>query len=430
MAEHLIIIRPDEISIKGRNRPVFERRLMINTARALGISPAQVKRERGRVYIHLDSENALEREGIENGPTTGRVYIHLDSENAQWVRQLERVFGVKNFSPAIRVPATVEAMEAKAVELAAREAEGGARTFKVETRRGVKTFPMTSMEINAHLGRFVLDSIPQLAVDVHEPEFVLRVEIRRVGILFSTRTFLGPGGLPVGVNGKALLLLSGGIDSPVAGWMLMKRGVAIDAVYFHSPPYTSEKAREKVFELARVLSRWKLAPVKVHIPFFTEIQMHVARVAPAPLWTVLHRRFMHRIAERIAGSGGYDALATGESIGQVASQTVRNLDCIDRAVGMLVLRPLAGFDKFEIVTQAKRIGTYEISVLPYEDCCALFAPKNPQTNARVEQVEAAESQLDVEGLIIEALTRMEAYSISHQTSAQPENRESRIEDKG
>lgn len=390
MTEPLIIIAPDEISIKGKNRPQFEQRLAENIARALSLPASHVKRERGRLYVRLESADD------------------------RWMRALERIFGVKNFSLAIRLPHSLEALEAHAIEWARQEVAGGARTFKVETRREMKTFPMNSLEINAHLGRLLLQSIPELRVDVHEPDFRLHVEVRQVGILLATHTHAGPGGLPVGINGRALLLLSGGIDSPVAGWMMMKRGLAIDAVYFHSPPYTSEKAKEKVIELARVLSRWKIAPVKVYMPHFTEIQVQAARVIPSSLWTIIHRRFMHRVAERIARLHRYDALVTGESVGQVASQTVQNLTCIERAVEILVLRPLTGFDKFEIISRAQQIGTYEISILPYEDCCTLFAPKNPKTKGRLDQVEAAESQLDVEALIAEALERMEVFIVDRE----------------
>ncbi|MBI3950437.1 MAG: tRNA 4-thiouridine(8) synthase ThiI [Acidobacteria bacterium] len=390
MTDHLIIIAPDEISIKGKNRSQFERRLAENIARALNITPSRVQRERGRLYVQMDSESE------------------------PWIRRLERVFGVRNFSHALRIPPTIEAMEAGAIECAREKVARGARTFKVETRREMKAFPMNSMEINAHLGRLLLQAIPDLKVDVHEPDFRLHVEVRRVGILLSTRSYPGPGGLPVGINGRALLLLSGGIDSPVAGWMVMKRGLSLDAVYFHSPPYTGEKAKEKAFELARVLSRWKLAPVKIYVLSLTEIQEQTAQMVPSPLWTVIHRRFMHRLAERIARLHGYHTLVTGESVGQVASQTVQNMECIDRSVRILVLRPLTGFDKLEIVAKAKQIGTFEISILPYEDCCTLFAPKNPTTKARLEQVEAAESKLDVEGLTTQALERIEVASASEQ----------------
>ncbi len=388
MREQLVTIRFDEIGLKGKNRPLFEKRLADNIARALHIDASRVKRERGRIYVYPEREDE------------------------RLLRRLEQVFGVKTFSPGVRVPVAVEAMEAEAIELARKEVDGGAKTFKVDARRALKSFPLDSMDINAHLGRRVLEAFPELSVDVHQPDFKLQVEVRPSGIFLSTRTYQGPGGVPVGMSGRALLLLSGGIDSPVAGWMLMKRGLAIDAVYFHSPPYTGERAKEKVLELARVLARWKGDQVKVYVPYFTEIQVQTAQHVPSPLWTIIHRRFMHRIAERIAEADGFNALATGESIGQVASQTVQNLQCIDRAVRILVLRPLTGFDKVEIVNLAKRIGTYEISIQPYEDCCTLFAPKNPKTKARLDHVESAESQLPADRLIAEAFERMEVITVN------------------
>jgi thiamine biosynthesis protein ThiI len=384
----MIVIRYDEIAIKGKNRPMFERRLVDNLCRLLAIPQSRVTRERGRVYI--------EAEGQES----------------EWVRRIEQVFGVKNFSPMIRVEPVMSAIEAAAVDLARQQVDRGRRSFKVETRRADKTFPLNSLEINVHLGRIVLEAVPELKVDVHTPDFILQVEVRPPGVFLSNQTFQGPGGLPVGINGRALLLLSGGIDSPVAGWMVMKRGLSVDTLYFNSPPYTGEKAKEKVFEIAQVLSQWKTAPVKVFVPYFTEIQLETGHAIPPPLWTVVHRRFMHRIAERVARKHRYHALATGESIGQVASQTVHNLECVDRAVDILTLRPLTGFDKVEIVNRAKHIGTYAISILPHEDCCALFAPKQPKTRARIREVEAFEARLDAEKLMATALERMEVFRVS------------------
>lgn len=388
MTEQVIVIRYDEIAIKGKNRPLFEQRLAKNISRALAISPSRITRERGRLYVEAESDDG------------------------QWTHRLEQVFGVKNFSPMIRVEPEINVVATTAINLARQEVDRGARSFKVQARRSLKTFPMNSPEINSHLGRVILGAIPELSVDVHEPDFILEVKVRQPGVFLSSRTYEGSGGLPVGINGKALLLLSGGIDSPVAGWMLMKRGLAIDTIYFHSPPYTGEKAREKVFDLSRVLSRWKIAPVRVFVPYFTEVQVETSRAIPPPLWTVVHRRFMHRIAEQIARKHRYDALATGECLGQVASQTVRNLQCVDRAVDILTLRPLTGFDKVEIVNRAKQIGTYAISILPHEDCCTLFAPKQPKTRARIEEVEAFEARLDREKLMTTALERMEVFQVS------------------
>ncbi len=388
-----VLVRYDEIGIKGKNRPEFVRRLVENIRRATGLPREQVHVEWGRIYLDL----------------LGEPDVFSD--------RLSMVFGVKSFSPALVLPHDLSQMKEAVVEMARDAFARGVRTFKIEARRSLKTFPLNSMELNRELGRAVLQALPQLRVDVHSPEVLFEVEVRQEGVfLFSERTE-GPGGLPVGINGSALLLLSGGIDSPVAGWMLMKRGVAVDAVYFHSPPYVGEKAKEKVLELARVLSRWRAEPVTLYVPYFTEVQQEVSRQAPPSLWTLLFRRFMHRVAERIADARRYGALATGESLGQVASQTLENLACVDAVTRMLVLRPLLGLDKAEIIRLAKRIGTYEISILPYEDCCVLFAPRHPETHARRDRLEQIEARLDVPGLIESAVQRLEVFSVTEREIA-------------
>lgn len=383
-----ILIRYDEIGIKGKNRPDFVRQLVANIRRATGLSKDAVQIEWGRIYLHPSGDPQKLRE------------------------RLSMVFGVRSFSVVLVVPHELERMREAAVELARRAVARGARTFKIEARRSFKAFPLNSMEINQELGRAVLRALPELRVDVHAPDVTIEVEVRHEGVFLCSERIAGPGGLPVGVAGRALLLLSGGIDSPVAGWMLMKRGVAVDAVYFHSPPYVGEKAKEKVLELGRVLARWRAEALTVYVPCFTEIQVEVSRVAPPSLWTILFRRFMHRVAERIAERYGYGALATGESLGQVASQTMENLACVDAVTRMLVLRPLIGWDKAEIVRLAREIGTYEISILPYEDCCVLFAPRHPETHARPERVEAIEAHLEVPRLVEGALDRLEVFSVT------------------
>lgn len=388
MAERVVLVRYDEIGIKGRNRPDFIRKLAENIRRVTGL-------ERDRVRIEW-----------------GRLYILAGNDEAELLRALPRVFGIRSVSPAVRLPLDMTLLEQEAVALARREYERGARTFKVETRRSLKTFPLTSLDISRLLGTAIQRAIPHFAVDVHHPDTTIGVEIRQEGILLFAEWIEGPGGLPVGINGRALVLLSGGIDSPVAAWMAMKRGIAVDVVYFHSFPYTGDKAKEKVIELSRCLSRWKGEPVTVYIPSFTNLQMEISRQIPPPLWTVFHRRFMYRVAERLAIEHEYGALVTGESLGQVASQTLENLSCVNAAVSILVLRPLIGLDKAEIVALARRIGTYDISILPYEDCCTLFAPKNPVTRARRDRVEQLERRLDVEGLIAAALSQTEVFSVA------------------
>lgn len=394
MVERLVLVRYDEIGIKGRNRPDFTRKLAENIRRVTGV-------ERGRVRIEW-----------------GRLYILAAEDEAELLRALPRVFGIRSVSPAVRLPFDTTLLEQEAVTLARREYERGARTFKIETRRSLKTFPLTSLDVNRLLGTAIQRAIPDFAVDVHHPDTTIGVEIRQEGILLFAEWIEGPGGLPVGINGRALVLLSGGIDSPVAAWMAMKRGIAVDVVYFHSFPYTGDKAKEKVIELSRCLSRWKGEPVTVYIPSFTDLQVEISRQIPPPLWTIFHRRFMYRVAERLATEHGYGALVTGESLGQVASQTLENLSCVDAAVNILVLRPLIGLDKAEIVTLARRIGTYDISILPYEDCCTLFAPKKPVTRARRDRVEQLEQRLDVERLIAAALSRTEVFSVAETMTEQ------------
>ncbi len=385
---HTILVRYDEISLKGKNRPEFVRRLVENIRRATGLSKEQMQIEWGRIYLYPSGD-------------PDRV-----------CQRLSKVFGVRSFSVAQVLPHDLERMREAAVEMARQAAARGIRTFKIEARRSFKAFPWNSMEINRELGRAVLQELPELRVNIHSPDLTLEVEVRQEGVFLFSERIAGPGGLPVGVTGRALLLLSGGIDSPVAGWMLMKRGVAVDAVYFHSPPYIGEKAKEKVLELGRVLSHWRGEVLTVYVPYFTEIQSEVSRSAPPPLWTILFRRFMHRVAERIAEARGYGALATGESLGQVASQTMENLACVDAVTRRLILRPLIGLDKAEIVRRAREIGTYEISILPYEDCCVLFAPRHPETRARLDRIEAIEARLDIPRLVESALDRMEIFSVT------------------
>ncbi|GBC81011.1 putative tRNA sulfurtransferase [bacterium HR10] len=383
-----ILVRYDEIGLKGKNRPEFVRRLVENIRRVTGLSKDQVQIEWGRIYLHPSGDpKAL-------------------------CQRLSMVFGVKSFSVALVVPPELERMQDAVIEMARRAWARGARTFKIEARRSFKAFPLNSMELNRELGGAVLRALPELRVDVHRPDVTFEVEVRQEGVFLFSERLAGPGGLPVGITGRALLLLSGGIDSPVAGWMLMKRGVAVDAVYFHSPPYVGEKAKEKVLELGRVLARWRGEPITIYVPYFTEIQVEVSRCAPPPLWTILFRRFMHRVAERLAEANHYGALVTGESLGQVASQTMENLACVEAATRMLILRPLIGWDKAEIVRLAREIGTYEISILPHEDCCVLFAPRHPETRARLDRVEAIEARLDIPRLVGSALGRMEVFSVT------------------
>jgi thiamine biosynthesis protein ThiI len=274
-------------------------------------------------------------------------------------------------------------------------------TFKVETRRGLKTFPMKSPEISAEIGGEMLEAFPDLSVDVNNPDFILFVEVRENSYVY-TDIIPGQGGMPIGSNGKACLLLSGGIDSPVAGHMIAKRGVKICAVHFHSYPYTSERAKDKVLKLASIVARYS-GDMKVHIVPFTDIQLEIRDKCPEEHLTLVMRRFMMQIAERIAQNNNCKALITGESIGQVASQTMEALNVSNDAVDMLVLRPFVGMDKEEIVEISQKIDAFETSILPYEDCCTVFTPRHPSTRPKKEKIIETQNLLDVERLINEAV---------------------------
>ena len=261
------------------------------------------------------------------------------------------------------------------------------------------------MEINYDLGEAILYAFPEIRVDVHHPDVLLHVEVREEIYIYS-EIIPGPGGMPIGTNGTAMLLLSGGIDSPVAGYMISKRGVGLEATYFHAPPYTSERAKQKVVDLAKQVSKYT-GPIKLHVVNFTDIQLYIYEQCPHEELTIIMRRYMMRIAEIIARQDGAQALITGESIGQVASQTMEALGCTDAVVDMPVFRPLIGFDKEEIIAVSEKIGTFETSSLPYEDCCTVFTPRHPATHPKMEKILEGESKLDIDGLIDEAMAGIE-----------------------
>ncbi len=380
--KNLILVRYGEIFLKGLNRPYFIRALIRKIRYALRGTGSKVWVHDGRIFVegYEDEETVLDR--------------------------VSRVFGVHSLCAAVEMPKEdFDALCAQAVTMT----QDWKGTFKVEARRSDKRYPMGSPEINAEMGHRILEANPALKVDLHTPEQVLSVEIRDQAYLYG-KVYPAVGGMPVGTNGSATLLLSGGIDSPVAGWMIAKRGVQINAVHFHSFPYTSEQAREKVLDLARKLS-FSCCGIKVHVVPFTEIQLQIRDHCPEEYTTLIMRRFMMRIAERIARQTESGALVTGESIGQVASQTMEALACTDSVVGMPVFRPLIGFDKSEIIEVAKKIDTYELSSLPYEDCCTIFTPKHPATRPRREKVEEAEKVLDTEKLIADALAGVEVVAV-------------------
>jgi len=378
----LLMVRYGEIFLKGLNRPYFIRALVRKIRYAVRGMGAEV-------WVH-----------------DGRIFVRGFSDLEECIRRVTQVFGVHSVCPAVEMPKEdFEAICAQAVAMT-KELEG---TFKVVARRSDKRYPLDSPAINEEVGYRILQANPKLKVDVHTPEHLVNIEIRDVAYLYG-KVIPAVGGMPVGTNGNATLLLSGGIDSPVAGWMIAKRGVQINAVHFHSYPYTSDRAKEKVLDLARKLS-FSCCGIKVFVVPFTEIQMQIHEKCPPEYTTLIMRRFMMRIAERIAREQESEALITGESIGQVASQTMTALGTTDNVVSMPVFRPLIGFDKSEIIEVARKIGTLEISELPYEDCCTVFTPRHPATHPKMEKILEGESRLDVEALIGKALTDTEMIRV-------------------
>lgn len=375
---NLLLVRYGEIFLKGQNRPVFMRALVKRIKYA-------VKELGGTVLLH-----------------DGRILVSDFDDLDECIRRVTKVFGVHSVCPAVEMPKDdFDAICAQAVKMMA-EFSG---TFRVTSRRSDKRYFMESPEINVEIGHRVLQANKSLSVDVKKPQHTLNVEIRDMAYLY-VKVIPAVGGMPVGTNGRATLLLSGGIDSPVAGWMIAKRGVHINAVHFHSYPYTSDRAKEKVLDLARILSE-SCCGIRVHVVPFTKIQMEIHEKCPEDYTTLIMRRFMMRIAERVARMEKSEALITGESIGQVASQTMTALGTTDMVVDMPVFRPLIGFDKSEIIEISEKIGTYETSSLPFEDCCTVFTPRHPATHPKMDKILEGESKLDVEGLIQEAIDGIE-----------------------
>lgn len=382
MKEKVIIVRYCEIHLKGKNRGYFEQVFMNNLEKALTGIRHEIRRPSGR-YV------------VEN----------FDAERADEIcERIRKVFGVHTLSVGVKVEADLDAIFAQILEISPDEG-----TFKIETNRADKHFPLDSMEINRELGGRLLGKKPQLKVDVKTPQTVLHVDIRENGTALVFEGIVkGAGGMPVGTAGKGMLLLSGGIDSPVAGYMIAKRGMRLEGLHFHSYPYTNMQAREKVEELARILSGYT-GGMTLHIVSVTHIQEEIHKKCPEEMMITLLRRFMMRIAERLSKETGAQCIVTGESLGQVASQTIEGMTSSNDVVkDMPVLRPLIGFDKTEIIEKARMIGTYETSVLPYEDCCTVFLPKHPLIKPDLHKVRKAEAVLDVEGLIEEAFASAES----------------------
>lgn len=393
--ERIILVRYEEIFLKGDNRWFFEKRLMDNMRKALkGLGAIKISKNQSRIYV------------IPREPE-----YPVDEA----MSRLQKVFGINSVSPCVCMPVEYESVAARAVAIAEDlVARTGLSTFKVETRRADKKFPMTSMQVSADIGGRILVALPQLKVDVVHPQFTVSVELRDQAYLYS-EIIPGAKGLPTGSGGKATLLLSGGIDSPVAGWMIAKRGVTMEAVHFYSYPYTSERARDKVVALAGILSEWTMG-VRLHVVPFTEIQLAINDKCPSDHSTIIMRRYMMRIAERIAKQSGSMALVTGEAIGQVASQTMESLLVTDNSVTMPVYRPCIGMDKNEVIDIARRIGTFETSILPYEDCCTVFVARHPVTKPSLEKTLKFEAELekDAEALIEKALAETEVLVLPEQ----------------
>ena len=380
--QDLLLVRYGEIFLKGLNRPYFIRALVRKIRYAVRGMGATVNVHDGRIFV--------------------RGFADLD----ECVDRVTKVFGVHSVSPAVEMPKEdFDAICDQAIEMV----KGLKGTFKVNARRSDKRYPMNSPAINEEAGYRILNANPDLKVDVHHPDHLVNIEIRDMAYLY-VKEIPAYGGMPVGTNGNATLLLSGGIDSPVAGWMIAKRGVQINAVHYHSYPYTSDRAKEKVLDLARKLS-FSCCGIKVYVVPFTEIQMEIHEKCPEEYTTLIMRRYMMRIAERIARETESEALITGESIGQVASQTMTALGTTDAVVQMPVFRPLIGFDKSEIIETARKIGTLEISEQPFEDCCTVFTPRHPATHPKMEKILEGESRLEEEALIQRALDGTEMIRV-------------------
>ena len=393
--EHIFIVRCGEVALKGMNKPYFERMLLDRIKKLLKkFDGVKAYRHEGLIFVRADKEL--------NPGTEGKQAI---------LKEIGKVFGVASISPAMECESTMEDIGQTAVEYMMEAIEErGVKTFKVNAKRADKNFPVKSPDISRQIGAAVLKGCKVLKVDVHNPDVKLFVDVRHDKSYVYQDKIPGFGGLPLGTNGKGMSLLSGGIDSPVATWMMAKRGMMIEAVHFHSFPYTSQRAREKVEELAALVATY-CGRFRMHVINLLPIQEQIVQNCPEEETTILVKRFMMRIAEELAAGNGCSMLITGENLGQVASQTAEALVVTDASVKMPVMRPLIGLDKTDIMDLAKDIGTYDKSIEPYEDCCTVFLPKHPATKPKLERILASESKLDCEGLIREAIEKEEIVEI-------------------
>ncbi len=387
--KEVMVVRYGEIALKGKNIGVFQKKFVKNIKKSLiKVPTADVFDHHGRVYVHYEKET-------------------YDSV----VSALSKVFGIVSISPSVRVDNSIEAIKEAALGTILRlQAEENIKSFKIQTKRVNKGFPMKTPEINQEVGGYVLENSKGLHVDVHKPDVMLTFEIRNVTYMFS-KTIQGLGGMPYGSAGKGLLLLSGGIDSPVSGYLMARRGLELEAIHFHSYPFTSERAMEKVVELGRKLTEYTIN-LKIHKINLLDIQTAINHNCPSEEMTILSRCFMMKIAERICEDTGCKCLVTGENMGQVASQTLEGLTVTDSMTHLPVMRPLIAYDKNEIIDIAKQIDTFETSILPFEDCCTVFLPDRVVTKPRVEKIQSSLALLDVDGLIQKAVEEKEVIIIS------------------
>ena len=386
---NILIVKYGEIGVKGKNRYIFENKLIKNVKNILKpIGKFNVYKEYGRIYVDLDG---------------------YDYEEV--VEEVKKVFGIVGVCPAVRAEKDYNLLKELALKMLEEKIEQGYKSFKVDSRRGDKDFKLTSQEMSLDIGGYLVSQVKdKIAVDVRNPEVKIHCELRQNHVMVYSDTIPGYGGLPLGTNGRAMSLLSGGIDSPVASWMVAKRGMELECIHFHSYPFTSEKSQEKVRDLAQILAKY-CGRVRLHKVNMLEIQKSIGLNWKDEEMTIISRRFMMRIAERVAESRHCDALVTGESIGQVASQTIQGLTCTNASVKMPVFRPLIAMDKTEIIEVAQKIGTFETSILPEEDCCTVFSPKKPVTKPKLDRIEKSENKLDVEKLIQDAIDNIEVEDI-------------------
>lgn len=388
--KEILLAKYGEIILKGGNRPRFESILMNNIINAIrNVAKVKARLAQATIYVEVLEE--------------GKLDLVMD--------RMSKIFGIVSVTKAAVCEKDIESIKAVAKEYLKNDLTSG-KKFKVEAKRSDKSFPLNSIEISKEIGGYLHDEYPELLVDVHNPEATVKVEVRDFAayVYCAENKVKGQGGMPIGASSRATLLLSGGIDSPVAGHMIAKRGVEINAVNFFSYPYTSDRAKEKVIELASIIARYT-SKINLYIVPFTDIQLQIREHCPEEHMTLLMRRFMMRISERIARQTKSVALITGESVGQVASQTLAALDVTNAVIDMPVLQPLIGMDKIEVIDRSREIGTFETSILPYEDCCTVFTPKHPTVNPRRANIEKSESRLDVDRLIEEAMSGIEKIEV-------------------